>query len=267
MNARVASVTIYPVKSCGPIDSTSYKVGPRGFLWDRNWMIIDEATGQFVSQREFPKLATIQTLVTPWSLNLHIPSEAPLDIEVGLETPEAPPRIVRIWNDECLARDEGDEPAQALSWYLDHSVRLVRMEADAKRMTSSGSFPAQTSFSDGFPFTLVCTESLEDLNSKLATAVPMNRFRPNIVVVGAQPFAEDGWKRIRIGEVEFEVVNGCTRCPMINIDQQTGEKEKEPLKTLGGFRKKNDQEVVFGQNLIHKNEGYVRVADEVLILE
>jgi uncharacterized protein YcbX len=123
---------------------------------------------------------------------------------------------------------------------------------------------ARVSFADGFPFLLISEESLADLNGRLAVPLPMNRFRPNLVVAGCEPYAEDGWKEIRIGDVKLRVVKPCERCLVTTTDQATGERGKEPLRTLATYRKVGN-DVMFGQNVVHENTGELRVGDAVIM--
>jgi uncharacterized protein YcbX len=120
----------------------------------------------------------------------------------------------------------------------------------------------RVSFADGFPFLMISEESLADLNRRLADPLPMNRFRPNLVVAGGEPYAEDGWERIEIGGVRLRVVKPCARCLVTTTDQATGERGSEPLRTLATYRKVNG-EVMFGQNVVHENAGHLRTGDIV----
>ena len=176
---------------------------------------------------------------------------------------------VSIWSDRCVAIDEGPSPAEWLSAFLDVRCRLVRFPDDAKRPVDPeyGGPNDQVGFADGFSFLLTSRASLDDLNQRLAAPLPMNRFRPNIVVGGGEAFEEDLWKRIRIDDITFAVVKPCARCVTTTVDQQTGEASREPLRTLATFRNVAGRGVMFGQNLIHDQSGTLHVGAEVAVIE
>jgi uncharacterized protein YcbX len=166
--------------------------------------------------------------------------------------------------------DQGAEPAQWLTTFLGAPCRLVRMADDFVRATNptySVGLEGQLGFADGYPFLLTTEASLADLNSRMAVPLPMNRFRPNIVVTGSPPFAEDGWQRIRIGGITFAVVKPCARCVITTVDQATAATAREPLRTLATFRQVQGKGVMFGQNLIHTAMGTIRVGDAMDVLE
>lgn len=266
--ARVISLHYYPIKSCGAINVSSFEVGRRGPLWDREWMIVDATTGIFFTQRQNAKLALIKPKLSTESQTLHIqlPNQDLLNIPLAKPGQK---RDVQVWGDKCLAWDEGDEAAAKLSDWLAHSVRLVRMEPDFERhLASKYNRPeAHTGFADSLPFLLTSLDSLAELNGRLSSPVPMNRFRSNIVIEGAPAYLEDQWKKIRIGAVEFAVAKPCSRCVIINTDQETAQRDTEPLKTLASYRKAPEgNKVFFGQNMIHLNEGRIQVGDEVEVL-
>jgi uncharacterized protein YcbX len=177
-------------------------------------------------------------------------------------------RPVVIWRDTCPAVDQGDEVAGWLSDFLHANCRLVRMADDFVREVDPtyASSPAdQVGFADGFPCLLIAEESLADLNSRLAEPLPMNRFRPNIVISGGVPFGEDHVGRLRIGEIVFYAPKACARCTITTVDQATGETGKEPLRTFATFRRAQ-RSVLFGQNLIHATTGTIRVGDSMVAL-
>jgi uncharacterized protein YcbX len=187
-------------------------------------------------------------------------------LEVAPESGSRPTSRVVVWEDECPAVDEGMDAAQWFSEHLGHPARLVRLaDDDARPLASSSAQPGdRVSFADGFPFLLISRASLDELNRRLSLPVAMERFRPNIVVAGCEPHDEDGWHRLSIGEVVFRVAKPCARCVVVTVDQATGERGREPLRTLSTYRTVDGQ-VHFGQNLIHEGRGVVRVGDPVLI--
>jgi uncharacterized protein YcbX len=176
------------------------------------------------------------------------------------------PQSVNIWQSKGVqAIDQGDESAQWFSDWLNFSVRVVRIADGYIRKVNPQYAVTEgdhTGFADGFPILLISEESLQDLNSRLASSIPMNRFRPNIVVKGCEPYAEDIWNKIKINNVELAVVKPCPRCEVTTIDKDTLERSKEPLKTLGKYRK-HTLGAIFGQNVIPINEGKLKVGMNV----
>src|ERR1700733_6408056 len=198
-------------------------------------------------------------------LQFSAPDTTPLQLQPH---PQGISRTVTIWNDTCEAIDEGDEVAEWLSAYMKTSCRLVRMADEFVRSVDDRYAEAedQVGFADAFPFLLISTESLEDLNSRLDESLPMNRFRPNIVVSGcSSSFAEDTWRQTRIGNCEFNVVKPCDRCVITTTDQETGKRGQEPLRTLAKYRNR-DNKVLFGQNLIPRTTGRIGLGDQVEVL-
>lgn len=272
----VASLHYYPVKSCAGIDITSARLDARGIKDDRGWLVVLEENNRFVTQRQIPKMALIKATINgaDGARSLHLSAEGmpPIAVSeftsVGVGT-GLTERKVTVWNDEGLgAVDQGDEAAEWLKEFLNADVRLVRMSDDAVRNVSAElatAPPSQVGFQDGYPILIISQASLDDLNRRLSEPLPMNRFRPNVVIQGAEPFAEDKWERFKIGDVLFETDKTCARCVITTIDQNTGHKNVEPLKTLATFRKVNN-EVMFGQNVIHLNPGTISVNDEVEVV-
>jgi uncharacterized protein YcbX len=227
-------------------------------------MVIGE-DGRFLSQRQHPHLALVRVGLDAGGLRLEAPNVPSL--EIPLEGPDRPTRRVTVWNDECDAVDEGRQAAEFFSSHLHIGARLVRLADDTARPlgTSAAQPGDKVSFADAFPFLLLSQASLDGLNRRLSLPLPMDRFRPNIVVTGCPAHAEDGWHHVRIGEIDFRVVKPCTRCVVTTTNQETGEQGPEPLKTLAGYRLV-DGEVIFGQNLIHVGRGSIRLGDRVIVL-
>jgi hypothetical protein len=251
-----------------------------GLQNDRRRMVVDSG-GRFLTQREIPRMAAISTRIAdgaPLEPSSGRPAEqatirAPGRPPLLLPDPEARglARRVRIWNDECVAVDEGDRAAAWMSHYLDVPCRLVRMDvAFVRQADAAYARPGdQVGFMDGFPILLLSEESLDDLNGRLAVPIPMNRFRPNMVVRGAgRPFAEDEWRTLRQRRTgdNFHIVKPCARCAIPTIDQNTGKREgPEPLAALNAYRKQGNR-VLFGQNVIHDWQGslmHLRIGDEL----
>ena len=257
----LSGVYIYPIKSCGGISLERADLGATGLLHDRRWMLVDEA-GKFMSQRRHPKLALISPRIT--SDHLIVRATGMPDLEVPFEG-EPEERIdVEVWGDVQRGVPAGGEADRWFGRYLGFSCRLVRKPDDDVRPVDSAYARSgdQTSFADGFPLLLISEASLEDLNGRLESPVLMNRFRPNLVVRGCGPYAEDGWDEIRAGDAAFRVAEPCPRCAITTVDQESGERGKEPLKTLATYRRAGG-EVWFGRNLIHTSTGTVRVGDPV----
>ncbi len=227
-------------------------------------MVVD-GEGRFVSQRTHGRLALVEPAVGRERLTLRAPGMVPLELPVtGRAGAE---RTVTIWNDSCRALDQGDGASEWLSQYLAQPARLVRIGAGFKRVVNEVAYPAgaEVGFADGYPLLVLSLASLAALNERLSEALPMNRFRPNLVVDGCPAFAEDTWSRIRIGHVTLEMVTQCVRCTATTVDQATGASAKEPLATLATFRRQGDG-VVFGRNAVHLEVGTLRVGDAVEVL-
>jgi uncharacterized protein len=255
---RVVGLFHYPVKSMRGVALESMTLGPRGPLHDREFMVVD-GTGRFVSQRNAPGLATITATVAQGGLRLS--DDAGQAVALGLE-PEGPAREVTIWRDTVSAVDCGDEVALWLEARLGLTCRLVRLPPSSVRAVDPAfrSRPdAQTGFSDGYPLLLTGTASLDDLNRRLAQPIGMERFRPNVVVATDQPWLEDCWRAVRVGDVELDLVKPCARCVVITTDQRSGEKPdgSAPLTALAAYRTQAPFGAIFGQNAIHRRPGRI----------
>lgn len=265
---RLSNLTYYPIKACRGFDVTESRVERMGLADDRRMMVVT-LKGEFLTQREHPKLALVTPVLNGGSLMLSAPKVESLRVGLRKSGRVMP---VNIWKSRGVsAIDQGDRAAEWLSSWLGASVRLVHFADGFKRRLDpeyAVSDKDHTGFADGYPILIIAEESLRDLNSKLdaSSPLPMNRFRPNLVVKGCEPFAEDTWKRIRIGEVEMALVKPCPRCVVTTIDKDTLEKNKEPLKTLNKYRMQEGG-VMFGMNVIPLGEGELRVGMNVEILE
>ena len=263
--ARVAGLFTYPVKSCAGLSHESVSLDARGPLWDRRWMVVDPE-GVFITQRQIPRLAVVRPSLDADHLVLQAGDAV---ARMPLRRKAAQVRRVRVWQDECEAWDEGDEAARLLSDHLRTPARLVRIAESFVRPVDPdyAPRPSQTGFADAFPLLVVSEASLEELNrrlkERLASPVPMSRFRPNVVLTGGAPFAEDGWKSIRIGDVTLDLVKPCARCVTTQVDQARGvvHDPREPLATLATFRLRGEG-VMFGQNAVHRGPGRLAVGDE-----
>ncbi|HVN76365.1 MAG TPA: MOSC N-terminal beta barrel domain-containing protein [Thermoanaerobaculaceae bacterium] len=262
---ELSGLNVYPVKSARGVACASATVGPRGLDGDRRWMVV-EGERVFLSQRTRPRLALVSVAQTGSHLVLSAPGTEPLTLARPPE--DAATVRVRVWDDVCDAQPAPHGASGWISAVLGCACELVFMpDASHRAVERRGAAPdAEVGFADSYPFLLISEASLADLNRRLARPVEMNRFRPNLVVRGCAPYAEDGWRRIRIGQVVFHVVKPCSRCATTTVDQATAERGREPLATLATYRRVGDK-VMFGQNLVHEGGGALRVGDEVTVLE
>lgn len=261
----VASLTYFPIKACRGFDVASSHVTRMGLEHDRRMMVV-KPEGGFLTQREHPRLALVTPTMDSGAVILSAPNFDSLRVHFHTR---GTPISVDIWRSKDVqAVDQGEEAAQWFSDWLGASVRLVHIaDGFIRRINEKYAVNPDDhiGFADGYPILLASEESLADLNARLETPVPMNRFRPNLVVRGCEPFAEDVWKRIRIGGVEMAVVKPCARCVVTTIDKETLAQNKEPLKTLNTFRKQAGG-VMFGQNVIPMGAGRFEVGMSVEIL-
>lgn len=260
----VSELAIYPVKSLAQITLDESRIDRFGLVNDRRWMVVDQ-NGVFISQRQYAKMCLIQPVFINNKLTLK--ASGSKDLKVTSVNVNTRHKVV-VWQDECNAYDCGDDVADWLSEFLDVKCRLMYFPKDENRLVDQmyAKSTDHTAFSDGFPILLISQASLDDLNSKLEMPVPMSRFRPNLIVSGCPPFAEDDWKTIRIGELLLNVVKPCSRCTIPNIDSTTAERGIEPAKTLSGYRKTNNK-IYFGQNVIPNGEGFIQKSMPVEIVQ
>ncbi|MCF5142275.1 MOSC domain-containing protein [Pseudomonas edaphica] len=266
---RLSALYRYPLKS-GKAEALQHigldKLGLDG---DRRWMLVDEASGRFLTQRAVAKMSQLSAL---WNsaggLTLNSPGFATLD--VALPGSDAELRGVTIWRDTLRVPDAGDAAAAWVSDFIGKPTRLVQVPLARARTTEAGygKDDDQVGFADGFPLLLIGQASLDDLSQRIGRPMEMLRFRPNLVIEGSEAFAEDGWKRVRIGDVEFRVVKSCSRCILTTIDPASGERsaDREPLATLKTYREQGG-DVMFGQNLVNDGSGELAVGMPVTILE
>ncbi len=263
---ELTQINIYPVKACKGMSQTRAELTPYGLKNDRRWMAVD-AKGNFLSQRTIPKMALIEPSFAREGLVLKAPNSNVIEIPFRSKTNST--RTVNIWDDSCTAEDCGDEAAKWFTDFLDIEARLVTMGSTFDRSVNAtySQRHDRIGFADAFPFFLLSSSSLRVLIEKLDQPIPMNRFRPNLVVSGCEPYAEDCWKRISLGGMPFEVCKSCSRCTIPTVDQISGTKGKEPLVTLSTYRKGNNNKVFFGQNLINEKKfGEIVLGMEAIIL-
>lgn len=275
----VTEIFIYPIKSCQGISLTQAEVTPKGFAGDREFMLVDHRN-KFITQRQYPQLATIKVEISGNHLIISQPNSnlPPFQLEPTLIGKKIP---VEVWRDHTIAIDQGDEIAhwfhQALDLKADKTCRLVRQspEYDRKIEARFGVKPSdRVSFADGYPYLLTASASLTELNQRIQEfpepipPINMSRFRPNIVIATEEPFTESDWQLIQIGEVRFALVKPCSRCIITTVDQTTGTKDqfREPLKTLSTFRQFTNEGVLFGENMIPRSQGWIRIGDQIEVL-
>ena len=266
----LASLHIYPVKGCRAVDLDRAVVEPWGLAGDRRWLIVD-AGCQFMTQRKHPALARV-VITGGTGADITVSTGGHPSLRVAAPDDSAELLKVTVWRSTVLAAVAGPEADAWFSGYLGRPVRLVYLDDPTRRAVDPefGADGDTVSFADGYPLLLTSTESLEQLGEWLTGAgdqpVPMNRFRPNAVVAGFEPWAEDRWRRIRIGSVSFRVAKPCGRCVVTTTDQITGVRGSQPLRILAA-RRRFGKNLVFGQNIIPDSPGLIRVGDPVEIVE
>jgi len=260
---QLTQLNIYPAKSMQGIGLESSIVTAFGLHNDRRWMLVDD-DGLFLTQRKYARMCLVSVTPTEVGAIFTAPEMDPLIVSID-QLIEG--KRVKVWRDEVSALWARAVVSRWFEKLLGVSAHLVYMPETAFRQVDRDYFPEdqRVSFADGFPFLLISEASLSDLNGRLKSPVPMNRFRPNIVVSGCEPYAEDSWKQIRIGGIIFDVVKPCSRCVMTTVDAANGSKGQEPLRTLTEYRK-NEFGVCFGQNLVHRNVGELHLGDRLEIL-
>ncbi|UTW08434.1 MOSC domain-containing protein [Pseudomonas benzenivorans] len=266
---RLSGLYRYPLKSAIAEPLAHAQLDALGLSGDRRWMVVDAASGRFLTQRLLPQMTQ---LTARWQGDEQLLLGAPgmSDLKVALPGVQAELRGVTIWRDSLQVPDAGDEAARWLSQFLGRPCRLVQVpEARARQVdTAYAEVGDKVAFADGYPLLLIGQGSLDDLSARVGRPLEMLRFRPNLVVEGAEPYAEDSWKRIRIGDLEFCLVKGCSRCIMTTLDPHSGERnaDREPLATLQGYRQR-EGEVYFGQNLIAGGAGELLLGMPVEVIE
>jgi len=265
MLPTLSSLHVYPLKGAGGFSPSAWEVDDRGFRYDRRWMLVDPA-GDFITQRDEPRLSLVRTRIEPPHLVLDAPAMP--EIRLALAPLGGRAMTVQVWGQLVEAWLPDTKADQWISEYLARPCGIAHMPEDATRPISPDHAAPwrEVSFADGFPFLVISQASLDDLNQRIPVPLPMNRFRPNLVVAGTAPFAEDGWRRVRIGPLHLDLVKPCERCVVTTTDQATAERGHEPLRTLATYRRV-DGKVMFGQNAIHDATGTIEVGTELEVLE
>jgi uncharacterized protein YcbX len=274
----LSAITLYPIKSCAGISLQEVTLTSLGLMteqiYDREWMVVD-SNGACLTQREYPRMALITPTIKATTLELRAPGMLRLEIPLGLPDPAGAPSLTtHIWEDTVLAYDCDALTAEWFTKAIGVPCRLVRFHANAERAVSTkwtNGVQTSTMFSDGYPILVAGSASLDDLNQKLVAAgrnaLPMNRFRPNLVIDGIDAFEEDYADSYQLGEVVLKPVKPCPRCPMPSVDQATGEVGPDPMDIMQSYRAKQEVEgaLCFGMNaiLIAGEDQIVRVGQEI----
>lgn len=262
----ITRLLYYPVKSLAGIAASELDLTPRGFVFDREWMLVDEA-GAFITQRFYPRLCLVKTGFDSSCLTLSADGFG--ELRVPLERTERSRRMVTVWKDACEALDEGDAAAQWLSSFAGVSCRLVRIAPEFRRLIKERfARPGDwTAFADGYPVLGMTEESLADLSARCGQALEAERFRANIVLSGQEAWAEDQWSELRFGSLALRAAKPCARCAITTVDPKTGVMGPEPLRGLAQFRREPDGRVLFGVNLIPDGSGQLRVGQKGVIIK
>jgi uncharacterized protein len=257
----LSEIWIYPIKSLGGIRLASAKVMPKGLRYDRRWMLIDEA-GKFITQRIHSKMAFFKLSLSDNQFTVNYREDS---IQFLANAPVSKnPVSATVWDDTVMVYEVLGKYSQWFSERLGINCRLVYFPEESQRLVDEKYRVEndQVSLADGYPFLIIGQRSLDDLNSRLGNPVPMNRFRPNFVFTGGQPFEEDTWRNFRIGGNRFSGVKPCSRCVLTTVNQETAEKGTEPLATLTTYRKMNNK-IYFGQNLLAIDYNEIYEGDKI----
>ncbi len=266
---RVSVLNIYPIKSCAQVSLEVSPLDRFGLKYDRRWMIVDEQNVA-LTQRNIPLMATIKATVASmengFNLTLLFGDQAH---HIGLRdfSHHSLVERVSVWNDTCDGLPAPQKINHQLSEFLGTHCKLVYMPEDSQRFVNKKYATAgeTVSYADGYPLLLTTEESLNQFNQWLGESITMNRFRPNLVISGSPPFAEDKWKSIRVGEIEIAVAKPCARCMIPSLDPESLEENPKVLTTLAIHRKQG-KGVNFGLNIIPQSQGVIKVGDVVEIL-
>jgi uncharacterized protein YcbX len=260
----LSEIYIYPVKSLGGISVDSVIVEERGLKYDRRYLLIDE-NNVFMTQRDYPQLALLKLSFRENGFNV-LNTQNNSYTFIPFESDSKENISVTIWDDVCSAVRVSKELDDWFSTAINKKCSLVYMPDDEKRIVEKKYINDEhiVSFADAYPFLIIGQSSLDDLNARLDKPIPMNRFRTNFVFTGGNAFEEDNWNDFKIGDVNFKAVKPCARCIITTTNQDTAERNSEPLKTLSTYRKFNNQ-VLFGMNVVCFNNGYVSVGDKIYL--
>lgn len=262
----ITDIRIYPVKSLAGLSLPRAIVMRKGLQHDRRWMLIDK-DGVAMTQRVYPQMALFKPDIHGNEISIAYKKDQKVIASVAfdLSSRSGTPVHAQVWNDDVDVLEPYPKISEWFSRHLDTACRLVTFPEENPRAVdprySRGD--ENVSLADAYPFLIIGQSSLDDLNKRLAQPLPMNRFRPNFIFTGGNPYAEDDWKQLSIGKIRFLAAKKSDRCVMTTVDQDTAEKGSEPLRTLSSYRKL-DNKVYFGQNLIGMETGVVAVGDTII---
>ncbi|MEZ8824411.1 YcbX family protein [Vibrio amylolyticus] len=262
--AHLSQINVYPVKSVGGVSLSSAWVELQGLSFDRRFMLAT-SDGTMVTARKFPQMVKVNTSLLPHGFIFTAEGKSPLTISYSEFKKQE--TLATVWNDSFTAYTTTDEADDWFSDIIGQNVELLYCGEQSNRVREK--IGHNVSFADGYPMLLISEASLEELNRRSDEVHSMTQFRTNLVASGTEPFEEDRWKTIRVGEVIFDIVKPCERCILTTVDTEKGtfRGSKEPLKTLMTFRADENGGVFFGQNLVARNEGVITQSDEIEVLE
>ena len=259
---QLSGIFVYPIKACAGVSLTSAEVVLRGLMQDRRYMLVDRS-GRFVTQREAPRLCLVATALGAEQIEVSSAGHPPLRLPRELDGDAFERRPYRVWDStgHAIRHPEG---SRWFSAFLGTELSLLYMPEDERRAVNPRrARPGDVvSFADAYPVLLISEASLTDLNARLEAPLSMRRFRPNLVISGCEPYAEDDFRTLRIGDVSFRAVKRCERCVVTRVDPDTAELGPEPLRTLASYRADGGK-IWFGMNLIHDGPGRLRLGDAV----
>ena len=262
---HLSALYLYPIKSLAGIAVRQAELTARGLRHDRRWMLV-RPDGTFITARRYPQLVLLQPSLRGDDLLITHRQRDLLPLEVPGEPETDETMMVEVWGDRVRAQLVSPLVDAWFSEQLGTACHLVYMPESTRRRVD-GRYARQgevVSFADGYPYLIIGESSLADLNARLDRPVDMRRFRPNLVVAGGAPYAEDHWQRFRVGAVEFAAVKPCARCVLTTVDPDTGQPGKEPLATLASYRSRRNK-VLFGMNLLAPEHGTLRVGDPIAV--
>jgi uncharacterized protein YcbX len=262
---QISELNLFPVKSLGGCSIPSAHITATGFEYDRRWMLTDK-NNKFLTQREFPAMALLAAAILNEKLHIQHKYDENIELQIPLQPEEQVFKRVEIFSDYCKAQWVSKIADDWFSEILKINCQLVYMPEATKRLVDGryAKNKETTTFTDGYPILIIGQESLTDLNSRMLHPLPMDRYRPNIVFTGGQPYEEDLFEHFNIGSVEFIGVKRCGRCIITTIDQQSLDIGKEPLKTLATYRSENNK-IYFGKYLLHRGEGIIQTGEHIIL--
>ncbi|SHG88082.1 hypothetical protein SAMN04488109_2296 [Chryseolinea serpens] len=259
----LSEIWIYPIKSLGGISLTQARVMKKGLQYDRRWMLVDEA-GVFLTQRVHPIMALFKTSIDDTHLTVRF-KEHTLPLRL-VPTFDPHPLTVTIWDDTVTAFEVNTEASAWFSQHMGMPCRLVYFPEENPRQVDPKYSPEgnHVSLADAYPLLIIGQRSLDDLNQRMQVPLPMNRFRPNLVFTGGEPYEEDTWRDFTVGTTRFIGAKPCARCALPTIDQDTAEKGQEPTRTLATYRR-SENKILFGQNVLTVDPAIVTVGEAITL--